>query len=288
MNKKKFSLILGLGIVCGCSLIAYAHTVPGWDEPYDIDLYYSLTEISWADSPSPYALKDLASNGGDVYDYTRHLKSIIFGEKFAKTAETSKSKTENEQINSTPFSEEIFSETAEALKVIGLGTEKIAKKAAIDESNPYLRQGNSDDWESYDQNSYSREEKYKWLSATYRDFANGAKTELDETEKSMSAAKKIFNHTNLAEGNLQAYQAQNELKTLLAYELARQNALDSNFAQMQTLYQAAEYDENVESAYIDSITKFDVADPYDKVNYKMLNEEYGYEKPKMPSMPDFK
>ena len=159
---------------------------------------------------------------------------------------------------------------------------------AIDETNPYLRQGNSDDWESYDQNSYNRDEKYKFLSETYRNFADGAKTELDETEKSIEAAKKILNHTNLAEGNLQAYQAQNELKTLLAYELARQNALDSNFAQMQAVYQAAEYDENVESAYIDSITKFDAADPYDEVNFQMLKEEYGYEKPKLPSMPNFK
>ncbi|MBR6013449.1 MAG: hypothetical protein IK062_06670 [Selenomonadaceae bacterium] len=288
MRKKKFVLLFGLGIIGSYSLIAYAHTVPGWDEPYDIDLYYSLTEISWADSPSPYALKDLASNGGDVYNYTRHLKSIIFGEKFEKTAETAESKTKNEEKNSKPFSEEIFSETAEALKIIGIGTEKIAREVSIDETNPYLRQGNSDDWESYDQNSYNREEKFKWLSDTYRNFADGAKTEIDETEKSVEAAKKIFNHTNLAEGNLQMYQAQNELKTLLAYELARQNALDSNFEQMQAVYQAAEYDENVESAYIDLITKFDVADPHDEVNYKILNEEYGYTKPKLPSMPNFK
>ena len=126
------------------------------------------------------------------------------------------------------------------------------------------------------------------MSATYRDFAGGAKTEVDETEKSMEAAKKILKHTNVTEGNLQAYQAQNELKTMLAYEMARQNALDSNFAQMQAVYQAAEYDENVESAYIDSITKFDVADPYDEVNFQMLKEEYGYEKAKLPGMPNFK
>lgn len=290
-KKKKFVVllgVLGLGFVGGYSLVAYAHTVPGWDEPYDIDAYYSPTEISWADSPSQFALRDLAAQGGNVYDYTRHIKSIIFGDKFEQTAETATSQTKSEEINSKPFSEEIFSETAEALKIIGRGTEKVVKNVAIDKSNPYLRQGNSDDWESYDQNSYNREEKYKWLSATYRDFADGAKTELDETEKSMEAAKKILNHTNMAEGNLQAYQAQNELKTMLAYEMARQNALDSNFAQMQAVYQAAEYDENVESAYIDSITKFDVADPYDEVNFKMLNEEYCYEKPKLPGMPDFK
>ena len=71
---------------------------------------------------------------------------------------------------------------------------------------------------------------------TYKNFADGAKQEFDESEKVLTAAKKILDHTNLAEGNLQAYQVQNELKTLLAYELARQNALDSNFVQMQSVY----------------------------------------------------
>jgi len=87
---------------------------------------------------------------------------------------------------------------------------------------------------------------------------------------------------------LQMYQAQNELKTLLAYELARQNALDSNLAQLQAVNQAAEYDSNVESAYIDSITKFDFIDPYDGVNFQLLKEEFDYEKPKPSGMPDFR
>lgn len=63
--------------MAGTSLIGYAQIVPGWNEPFDIYLYYSLTEISWADSPSPYALKDLASNGGNVYDYTHHIGRFL-------------------------------------------------------------------------------------------------------------------------------------------------------------------------------------------------------------------
>ena len=84
------------------------------------------------------------------------------------------------------------------------------------------------------------------------------------------------------------YQAQNELRTLLAYELARANALDADFAQLQAVNQGGEYDSNVESAYIDSITKFDVIDPYDAVNFQLLREEYGYEKPELSGMPDFR
>ena len=286
--KKRIATMLGLGFISGYGLIAYAHTIPGWDEPFNPELYYNLTEISWEDSPSPFALRDLARTGGMVYDYTRHIKSKIFGDKFEKTAETDESKTSNDEINTTPFTKEVFSETEVALNVIGLGTEKIAQNVIIDETNPYLRQGNDDDWESYNQNSYNRQDKYKWLDETYKNFADGARQELDEMQNTMDSAKRILNHTNIAEGNLQMYQAQNELKMLLAYESARQNALDSNFAQMQAVYQANEYDENVESAYIDSMTMMDVPDPYDEVNYKMLKEEYGYEKPKAIGMPDFK
>ena len=280
--------VLSLGFIGSYSLVAYAHTVPGWDEPYNIDAYYSLTEISWADSPSPFALQDLARNVGTVYDYTRHMKSIILGDKFEKTADTDASQTENEEINSASFSKEIFTETSAALEVIGGGTEKVSKTVSSIAVEKYLRQGNDDDWESYNQDSYDHSDKYKFLDTTYKNFVNGAKSEIDESEKVLNAAKKIFNHANIAEGNLQIYQAQNELKTLLAYELARQNALDMNFEQMQAVYQASEYDEKVESAYIDSITKFDVVDPYDEVNYKLLNDEYNYEKPKSAGMPNFK
>lgn len=290
--KKKFLAVMSVlnaGFISGYGLIAYAYIIPGVDEPFNPAAYYSLTEISWADSPSPYALKDLASNGGSVFDYTRHIKSILFGDKFEKIAETDVDKTKNDEINSTPFTEEIFAETSAALKVIGIGTEKVARTAAmIDETNPYLRQGNDDHWDSYDPNAYSRQGKYKWLDDTYKNFADGAKAEIVETEKTIEVAKKIFEHTNAAEGHLQMYQAQNELKTLLAYELARQNALDSNLAQLQAVNQANEYDETVESAYIDSITKFDVIDPYYGVNFQLLNEEFAYEKPKTSRMPNFK
>ena len=91
--------MLSLGIISGYSLVAYAHAIPGITEPYDPPAYYSLTEISWRDSPSPFALMDMARNFGMVYDYTRHIKSILFGEKFEKTAETAENKSENEEKN---------------------------------------------------------------------------------------------------------------------------------------------------------------------------------------------
>lgn len=290
-SKKKLAAMLGaitLGFLGGYKIVAYAYSVPGWTEPYNPGAYYSLTEISFEDSPSPFALRDLARNGGTVYDYTRHIKSIVAGDNLEKTAEVFLSKSASEEKNSKSFSEEIFFETESALKVIGLGTEKVSKTAVIDESNGKLRQGNADDWESYNPADYNDTEKYQWLDETYKNFVLGSRQEIAETEKSIKAAEKIMSHTNWAEGKMQMYQAQNELKTLLVYELARENALDANLAQVQAVYKASEYDETVESACLDSITKFDVTDPYDEVTYKMLKEEYDYEKPKVTGMPDFK
>lgn len=69
--KKKITVILSVGLIGGYSLVANAYSIPGITEPYDPPAYYSLTEISWRDSPSPFALMDMARNFGMVYDYTR-------------------------------------------------------------------------------------------------------------------------------------------------------------------------------------------------------------------------
>ena len=286
---KKMLTVLGATLTFGffSGYIAYAHTVPGWDEPYDIDAYYSLTNISWADSPSPYAMEDLASNGGNVYDYTRHLKSILFEDKFKNILEVATNKRLNDEINTTPFDEEIFDETLEALQILKQGTEKVSKQIDSQEIEKNLKQGDGDEWENFNPD-FNHEEKFLWLNQQYKNFAEGANEEVNELENVFESADKILKHTNMAEGNLQIQQARNELLTLLAYELARKNALDANFEQMQALYQMTEYDKNVESAYIDSITKFNVADPYDAENYKLLGEEYDYKKPESVGMPDFK
>ena len=286
---KKMLTVLGATLTFGffSGYIAYAHTVPGWDEPYDIDAYYSLTNISWADSPSPYAMEDLASNGGNVYDYTRHLKSILFEDKFKNILEVAANKRLNDEINTTPFDEEIFDETLEALQILKQGTEKVSKQIDSQEIEKNLKQGDGDEWENFNPD-FNHEEKFLWLNQQYKNFAEGANEEVNELENVFESADKILKHTNMAEGNLQIQQARNELLTLLAYELARKNALDANFEQMQALYQMTEYDKNVESAYIDSITKFNVADPYDAENYKLLGEEYDYKKPESVGMPDFK
>ena len=277
------ALILALG---GFGMVS-ARVIPGIDEPYNPAAYYSLTAISWEDSPSPFAMRDLAENGGNVYDYTRHIKSILFGDNFKDILDVAMNMTQNDIINTTPFSPDIYAETDSALSLLRQGTETIGKQVDISEGNPYLRQGDNDEWESYNENAYDQRQKQIWLDQSYRQMVEGSRQELDGMENALIAANAVLAHSNQAKGELQLLQAQNELKALLVYEFARQNALDANIAQLNAVCQANEYDETAESAFLDAITRMDVADPYDSKEYALVKESDGYEKPEAPGMPDF-
>ena len=63
--------------------------------------------------------------------------------------------------------------------------------------------------------------------------------------------------------------------------------MDANIAQINATRQANEYDETAESAFLEAITRMDVADPYDSKEYALVKESDGYEKPEAPGMPDF-
>ena len=287
-TRRKVFVVAALFVALGGFGIVYAHhAVPGVDKPYNPAAYYSLTDISWADSPSTYALKDLAANGGNVYDLTRHIKSQLFGETFADIFDVLFAKTQNDTINTTPFSPNMFAETNAALTMLRQGMENIGKTIDISDNNPYLRQGDNDEWEAYNENAYDCQQKQIWLNQSYRQIAEGSRQEIDGMKATLNAADTVLAHTNQAQGELQLYQAQNELKALLVYEFARQNALDANIAQLNAARQANEYDETMEAAFFDAMTHMDIADPYDIKSYAVLKETDGYEKPNAPGMPDF-
>ena len=283
----KTAVIAALVLVLGGFGMVSARVIPGIDEPYNPAAYYSLTAISWEDSPSPFALRDLAESGGNVHDYTRHIKSILFGDDFKDILAVATSMTQNEVINTTPFTSDIYTETDSALSLLRQGTETIGKQVDISEGNPYLRQGDSDEWEAYNENAYDQRQKQIWLDQSYRQMVEGSQQELAGMENALTAASAVLAHSNQARGELQLLQAQNELKALLVYEFARQNALDANIAQINATRQANEYDETAESAFLEAITRMDVADPYDSKEYALVKESDGYEKPEAPGMPDF-
>ena len=80
----KIAHVVAAGVMVmflGFGAVSEAYSIPGVDRPYDPANYYSKDSISYADSaPSFFALREVMQ--GNVYDYTRHIKSILFGDKF--------------------------------------------------------------------------------------------------------------------------------------------------------------------------------------------------------------
>lgn len=83
MGKAVLVLAVTGGLLAGSVRGGWAHIIPGVDRPFDPPNYYSLTSISYPYSaPSPFTLRDMAAQGGNVYDYTRDIKSVLFGGNF--------------------------------------------------------------------------------------------------------------------------------------------------------------------------------------------------------------
>ena len=71
------------GALAGCSLIlvpgiSRAEVIPGVDEPFDPPNYYSPYSVSIPDSaPSVFTMRDLARQGGEVFDFFKHIRDQL-------------------------------------------------------------------------------------------------------------------------------------------------------------------------------------------------------------------
>ena len=285
--------VLGLSTLGFCGgYIAYAEVIPGVDEPYDPEAYYSPIEISYADSaPSIYAQKDMRYqakvNGGKVpvYDFLRHVQSALAKVRFIAILQQEIEETRLEKLNTTPFEEDIRTKVMTTFENKTVNTKKVAKKVNLDE---IMTQDDGEEFENFDPKSLDDLEKYAKLDKFYQEVADGARIEIKDAEKSFADVKEIMQNSNSAKGKLQVEQAKNALNALMAAEINRKNALEANLSQMEAAAQAAEYQERLEQEYIQSLVRCDFANPYDRKTYELLKEEYGYEKPKPVGMPDFK
>lgn len=77
----------------------------GWWGPWEPENYWDPVRISWRDTfdPRHYFFGDLEGQGGSVYDYTRIIKSVLFGEKFLHIVENIAEQLGIDIINKIPL-----------------------------------------------------------------------------------------------------------------------------------------------------------------------------------------
>jgi hypothetical protein len=327
--KKKIAILTAVmvaGFSFGVISVTFARVIPGVDRPYDPTAYYSLTEISWADSaPSTFALRDLVSNGGQVYDYTRHIKSILFGDTFENIGKVAGDMTSAEEKNTENWSNSSISSTiARTLSLLkGLGSNHMNKDGSVvdngswdassinsanqrvlgmlgnnlrDNATSYNFSNNinglfwgvpSSEDEAWSRSS-SIENQNAWLENTYAEIGNSAKNIMSDQQQMLLANEYAQELSAEADGKVKAQIAQSMAQAVLSQAIDQRSAIAGKLAQMRAIGAMVRVDEEQRSLDIVNSSSFYTIDPYNKEIYDYVHKTYGVEKLQGHGMPDFK
>lgn len=267
MNLKKLlvlsPVLIGVGFSIGFGL-AYARIIPGVDRPYDPSAYYSQTEVSYADSPSTFALRDLAGQGGSVYDPKRHEKSLIFKDDFISTLQSYVDKTLYMLRNTTPLTPDKINPINQEINIkqediVAIYKANAAK--AIEESKAFR---SSDD---YSDKIYDRQAQAKLIDEQYLKLATEVQKAAAVNSKETEAVNMILNNTSNTLGMMEAQQLEAQIIALQEAETAKKTALLSELIQIKNMEHAIERDQNIEANRLNEDNRLHIADPYDREEF---------------------
>lgn len=283
------ALVLAVGFGIGYYGITEARhhgPRPGIDKPYDPPKYYSQTEISWADSPSPFALKDLAAQGGNVYDYTRHMKSILYGTKFQVWLQNLLQRVGILEKHTEFWPEMSQDETIRILEEIQKKQNDHSILPDIEDNSHMLNAENISN-EELNPDDYSLEKKYLYLHTSYLDIATGSQESMKNLRNIMDAADYAAELSDEAAGDVQQEQTKNYLD---AVRLSAYNELGNGFNRLTTLRALQQQKEEDETAWESLVHQNTVTRPPETYNNERTYEDAekwsGFKRTKVKT-PDF-
>ena len=329
--KKKIAILTGIavaGFSFGVMAVTFArhHPVRGVDYPYDPTAYYSQTVISWADSaPSTYALRDLASQGGQVYDLTRHLKSIIFGDLFVDILGVESDKSKIDEKNTENWANSSISSTiSKTLSILkGLGSEHKDKYGNVtgngDWSSSSVNDNNKEILETLGKNHLDNVTSYDFSTqvgglfwaggvddegmgrkptsqAAQATWIKQASSEVNESTKNIAADQRQLIAANEyalqlsqdAEGKVQALIANTIARTINTQAVVDRNEMISKLLQLKSIDMMEKIDTEEHIQNLKEDFSYIAPDPNDETAYNYVKKVYGIEKLEGHGMPDFK
>ena len=265
---------------------AYAWSIPGVTEPFDPPNYYSPTSISWPDSaPSPFALRDLAAQGGMVYDYTRHIKSILYGTKFVAWLEKLLAKLGIEETHAKHLPDEKKQQGMDELKELQTSIQRHHAKIDLDPP-AFDRQ--------YDDGIPGKDLNYKEVSQFLSDaFATATQHTVDRYQNMdniMKALQTAMQNSNQAVGETQALQSAAVIEAIKQAAIEDLSTAISDQIQMRNvrhMREAADVQQQAELQLNGSYHIVNPGDPDDLVMLQSYEADTGYQSYKSQPMPDF-
>ena len=277
---KRGKVIYCLSVLCVCCIggigaykVGFAHVVPGVDEPYDPANYYSMTSISYADSaPSPFALKDLARQGGNVYDYARHMKAIMATQNMESWLSAAMERFGIKVKNMNPLDNSILTTVQRNLASLNADT-----------NSSSLGERTMDFWKSRifrndegyeDENTFKAQEQYQAAAEIYKIYGDNAKGFIDTASSEQANIAAIVEAGNNAEGEMQADQAKADAMAMVEAETARRNKLLGNLASIKAVEGKIRQNEDLAFRRQVQAAQISIEDPY----HRTARSEKLYEK----------
>ena len=273
--------LMAVGVVAmltgGIGVTSAWHHIPGVTEPFDPPNYYNPLTVSIPDSaPSPFALRDLAAQGGTVYDMTRDIKSVLYGEKFLNILATIVEKLGIAKIDHQSVSSDLLAEGTDHTKEMQERSYEIAQVEQWKrvEQSP-LFHGFGEDGEQYDAPRDAVAQR-RLLADAYTSYAKGAQLAISDHAESDAVMQKLLDALAHAKGEKEIRQIGAQIEALSAAEDAKRTALLAALTELKATKQREETDRALEHQRQVERSKVVVADPFDKEAVKAS----GYERRK--------
>ena len=247
----------GLGVV-----YARWHPTPGVDIPYDSSAYYSSTAISYADSPSTFTLRDIARNGGNVYDRWRHEQTTPAATDFVSWLEVLLQKNILGMLNIQSMDSDKFNRIRSRIN------SRQNEVAAMNEKNPYkeLMDGklfrDSGAFDYANEKNYDKQKQLKILEGKYSAIIFEAEKISKSHDDTVAAVQELVNAANNAKGEKEINQIVAQIDALTATEYAQRSALLAKLAELRSIKQKVLQDEYLEGVRNSNQAKLRVTDPY--------------------------
>ena len=246
-------------------------------EPYDPPNYYNPLTVSIPDSaPSPFALRDLAEQGGTVYDMTRDIKSVLYGEKFLNILTTIVEKLGIAKIDHQSVSSDLLAEGTnhtQEMQDRGYEVAQIEEWKRVEQSP--LFHGFDEKEEKYNAPRDSMGQR-RVLADAYTAYAKGAQLAISDHAESDAVMQKLLDALAHAQGEKEIRQIGAQIEALSAAEDAKRTALLAALTELKATKQREETDRALEHQRQVERAKVIVADPFDKEAVKAS----GYERRK--------
>ena len=238
----------------------------GWWEPLDPPNYYSPTSISWADTEDPdhFFYRDLEQQGGTVYDYTRIIKSVLFGEKFAHILASLRAQLGLDLINHRPLDSGVLHMSTKTVQHSQYQTAMLytlMQQDALTESTAFHTY--DERHEDYDA-PRSRPRQRQEISAAAAKYARIAALTCADGDAVRGTVHRLMEVAAHAQGETELHTIKEQLRAVSVSNDAQITALLAAKVQLENDLRRVQLDKEIEWEKQAQEAKIIVTDPYDE------------------------